>query len=197
MLTSHNVPYTIPCCACDPLTLPVRATTDPETDAVTLEFWDCAQETPDWSPIEIATLEVVDLSVSSITSRGAVVDMNSPVLQGHGNAVAKNVTAAVTAAELARGYITSTSAAAVTITLPTMTLFATATGAVAGDRFQFLVDNSAGANTVTVDLTGSGVTVGTAPITGGDTLTVSVANAVGLFELFFTSTTAAIIRRIA
>lgn len=107
-----------------------------------------------------------------------------------------NVTAAITAAELATGRLTSTSAAAVTATLPTATLLANELRADAGSRFQFLVDNSAGANTVTIAVN-TGITVGTAPITGGGTLTVSVANAIGLFELFFTSTTAAILRRIA
>lgn len=194
MLTSHNVAYTIPCCAC-PDAVPVRLNRAEDTDV--LEFWDCSLETPAWTALALSDLELTNLSVTSIVSNGAVIEMNSPIVQGHGNAVAMDVTGVLTAAQLARGYITSTSAAAVTITLPTATLAATALGAGAGDRFQFLVDNSAGANTVTIDLTGTGISVNTPAITGGATLTVSVANAVAIFELVFLSGTTAKILRIA
>ena len=64
------------------------------------------------------------------------------------------------------------------------------------DVFDFFVDNSAGANTVTVAVN-TGITVNTPAITGGATLTVSTANAVGQFRLVFTSATAAKLLRIA
>jgi hypothetical protein len=96
---------------------------------------------------------------------------------------------------LAGGFVTSTSAATVTATLPTATLLATQLGAAAGTSFEFIVDNSAGANTVTVAVN-TGITVGTTSLTGGDSLTISTAQVVGVFRLTFTSTTAAILRRI-
>jgi hypothetical protein len=140
------------------------------------------------------------LKVNHVQAYGTekTIKLYNPIRQDYTQSVAKNTTAVITAAELAGGRITSTSAAAaVTLTLPTATLLSPEIGASAGSRFQFIVDNSAGANTVTLDLTGTGITTGTSPITGGGTLTVSVANVIGLFELFFTSSTAAIIRRIA
>lgn len=120
----------------------------------------------------------------------------NPVLEGHGNAVAKNATGAVTASELASGYITSTSAAATTLTLPTATSLVALTGAVPGSILQFSVNNSGGASTVTLDLTGSGLSTGTSPITGGNTLTISVVNGVGVFDIIFLSGTTGLIRRL-
>lgn len=108
---------------------------------------------------------------------------------------AVNVTADLTADQILNGYITSTSGAAVTMTLPTATDLAADLGAVQGSIFEFTIDNSAGANTVTLAVN-TGITVGTQAITGGNTLTVSVANAIGTFRLIFTSTTTAILRRI-
>lgn len=138
------------------------------------------------------------LSTNTITeqSSGSGITLAKPVIQKAGTAKAVDVTGAITAAELAGGYITSTSAAAVSATLPTASLLATQLGAVAGTRFQFTVDNSSGANTVTI-VVNTGITVNTSPITGGSTLTVSTANAVAIFELFFTSTTTAKLLRIA
>lgn len=108
--------------------------------------------------------------------------------------VAINVTATATTDQILNGYITSTSAAAVSITLPTAAALATALGAKEGSSYEFTIDNSAGANTVTV-IVGTGITVNTPAITGGATLTVSVANAVGIFKLvYITDTTAKILR---
>lgn len=107
-----------------------------------------------------------------------------------------NVTGEISVAALNSGIITSTSAAAVTATLPTATAFATQIGAVRGSYFDFVVDNSLGASTVTLAVN-TGITVGTVVITGGGTLTVSTANVIGWFRLFFTSPTTAILRRIA
>ena len=110
--------------------------------------------------------------------------------------VAINATATATTAQIASGYITSTSAAATAITLPTATTLATALGAAAGTSFRFIVDNTAGADTVTI-VVGTGITVLPAPvIIGTDTLTVATLN-LAIFELVFTSETAATIIRIA
>lgn len=109
------------------------------------------------------------------------------------SASAINATATITAAELRKGLITSTSAAGVTATLPTATLLAAALGAQRGTSMEFIVDNSVGASTVTVAV-GSGITVATAVVTGADTLTVA-ATKVGIFKIVFISATAALLYR--
>lgn len=64
--------------------------------------------------------------------------------------VAVNATATLTAAEVAAGYITTTSAAAVTMTMPTGTLLGAELGATAGTIHELYIDNTAGANPVTM-----------------------------------------------
>lgn len=108
--------------------------------------------------------------------------------------VSINATATATAAQVAAGVIKSTSVAATSITLPTATLLATALAAKQGTTFDLAIDNSVGANTVTVVL-GTGFTV-LAVITGGNTLTVA-AGSVGIFKIYFKNTTTAVIGRIA
>lgn len=112
----------------------------------------------------------------------------------HHRGVAVNATATLTGAQIKSGLITSTSVAAVTATTPTATALATALGAKSGTWFDFAIDNSAGANTVTLAV-GTGITTATAVVTGGDTLTVA-SGEVGLFRLYFTSTTGAKIYRL-
>ena len=107
-------------------------------------------------------------------------------------ATAINSTATATAAQTATGYITSTSAAATSITLPTATLLAAQLNANAGSSFDLVVDNTAGSNTVTM-VVGSGIVAASA-ITGGTTLTVA-SGAIGVFKIVFSSTTAAKIGR--
>lgn len=106
---------------------------------------------------------------------------------------AQNTTGTITAANLLKKYITSTSAAAVALTLPLATDLGTALGAVQGTEFLFVVDNVNGSNTVTVTVN-TGIVAGTAVITGSDTLTVA-AGKVGWFKIFFKSATTALIFR--
>lgn len=105
------------------------------------------------------------------------------------------VTATITAAQLAGGLLTTTSAAAVTMTLPTATLLATQLGATQGTIFEFVVDNSAGANTVTVAV-GSGITASTFPGTNTLTLANSATTGTAVFRITFISATAATLARI-
>jgi hypothetical protein len=107
---------------------------------------------------------------------------------------AQNATGTITAANLLKKYITSTSAAAVTMTLPTATLLGTALSATRGTEMDFTVDNYAGANIVTVAV-GTGITVPAAVITGADTLTVA-AGTIGRFKIIFKTATAALLIRI-
>lgn len=119
--------------------------------------------------------------------------------------VAINTTGAgtltVVTSGLVAGLITSTSAAAVTITLDSVTniitAFATAGVAVTtGTQLQFLIDNSQGANTVTLAVdSGATIAVATPALTGGATLTISTANKIGMFSLYITSTTTGILSR--
>lgn len=158
-----------------------------------MAFYDPCCGVNDLIPVAFSTSAGVLQKFDPTTS--SFVTVSNPVVQP-GVAKAVNITGSVTAAELSGGLITSTSAATVTVTLPTATDLATQLGAVRGTRFTFVVDNSAGANVVTVAVN-TGITVNTPAITGGATLTVSVANAVAIFEIVFTSTTTAKILRIA
>ncbi len=133
--------------------------------------------------------------------------VSAGVLEKH-TGVAINTTAAGTLAVVTSGVIagliTSTSAAAVAVTLDSVAnIIAAFTAAgkpapAAGSWIDFAIDNSAGANTVTLAVdAGPTIAVVTPAITGGATLTVSTANAIGFFRLYFTSATAAKLYRIA
>jgi len=120
--------------------------------------------------------------------------------QNHPTTAAINATATATAAEVATGYITSTSAAATVITLPTGTLLGAAIGAVKGTVMDLYVDNTGGANTVTIAVAVNGVLSTAAVDTAGSfgDLTVA-AGATGLarFTIMFSSATAYVFTRTA
>lgn len=115
--------------------------------------------------------------------------------------VAVNATATLTAAEVAAGYITSTSAAAVTMTLPTGTLLGAELGATAGTIHDLYIDNTAGANPVTVAVATNGVqsnmdleiTAATASVTPAAVTPLTIPSGVtgiARFTLVFSSATA-------
>ena len=108
--------------------------------------------------------------------------------------VAINATATATAAQVATGYITSTSAAATTITLPTGTLLGASLGAVQGTIHELYIDNTAGANTVTVAVAANGIlSAAAAAGTGAGAGLLTVPSGVtgqGRFTLMFSSATA-------
>jgi len=108
--------------------------------------------------------------------------------------VAVNATATATAAQVATGYISSTSAAPTTITLPTGTLLGAALGAVQGTIHELYVDNTAGASTVTIAVAVNGIiSAAAAAGTGAGAGLLTVANGVtgqGRFTLMFSSATA-------
>lgn len=114
--------------------------------------------------------------------------------------VAVNVTATLTAAQVATGYITSTSAAAVTLTLPTGTLLGAALKAVKGTTFELFIDNTAGANTVTIAVATNGIESDAANTTAasfGQLTVASGVTGVGRFTLMFSSPTAYVFTRTA
>jgi hypothetical protein len=129
------------------------------------------------------------------TFSGPVVSLNG-FIQGHQptslNAV--NTTGTATAAQVADGYITSTSAGTVTITLPTGTDLGTAIGAARGTVLDLFVDNTAGASVVTVAantnavLSSAGVDGSTANF--GDLTIAAGATGIARFTLMFSSATA-------
>ena len=118
----------------------------------------------------------------------------------HPTSAAINATATATAAEVATGYITSTSAAATTITLPTGTLLGAALGAVKGTVMDLYVDNTAGASTVTIAVATNGILSTAATDSAGSFGDLTVASGVtGLarFTIMFSSATAYVFTRTA
>ena len=113
--------------------------------------------------------------------------------QDHPTTAAINATATATAAQVITGYITSTSAAATAITLPTGTLLGAALGATRGTVMDLYVDNTAGASTVTIVVAVNGILSSAAADTPGSFSDLTVASGVtGLarFTIMFSSATA-------
>lgn len=106
--------------------------------------------------------------------------------------VAINATATATPAQVASGYITSTSTAAVTITLPTGALLGQYLGATQGTVLDLSVDNTAGANVVTIAVATNGIlnALATAVPASSGLLTVA-AGVTGnsMFTIVFSSPT--------
>lgn len=127
----------------------------------------------------------------------------SPQMSGmsiHPTKAAINATATATAAQVATGYITSTSAAPTTITLPTGTLLGAALGATQGTTMELYVDNTAGASTVTIAVAVNGIKSDAANTTAASFGQVTVAAGVtglGRFTLMFSSATAYVFTRTA
>lgn len=122
-------------------------------------------------------------------------------VSGHASTAAINSTTTATAAQVATGYITSTSASATTITLPTGTLLGAQLGATQGSVFELYIDNTAGANTVTVAVATNGI-LSSAAVAGSTAnfglLTVaSGVTGIGRFTLMFSSATAYVFSRTA
>jgi len=120
--------------------------------------------------------------------------------QNHPTTAAINATATATAAQVATGYITSTSAAATTITLPTGTLLGAALGAARGTVLELYVDNTAGASTVTMAVATNGILSSAAadtPGSFGDLTIASGVTGIGRFTIMFTSATAYVFSRTA
>lgn len=123
--------------------------------------------------------------------------------QRHKNisAGAINSTATATAAQVAGGYITSTSAAGTTITLPTGTSLGNFLNADQGTTFELFIDNTAGANTVTIAVNtnavqsdwDSQITAATASVTPAAVTPLTVASGtsgMAVFKIMFSSPTA-------
>jgi hypothetical protein len=135
------------------------------------------------------------------TFNGPVASQNG-FIDGHqvGTANAINATATATAAQVASGYITSTSAAGTTITLPTGTALGNAIGATKGTVLDLFIDNTAGANTVTIAVNTNAILSTAAVDTAGSFGDLTVAAGVtGLarYTIMFSSATAYVFTRTA
>jgi hypothetical protein len=135
------------------------------------------------------------------TFSGPVRSLNG-FITGHEVVAANAINASATAsvAQVASGYITSTSALATTITLPTGTLLGAALNAVKGTSLDLYIDNTAGADTVTVAVATNGILSTAAADTAGSfgDLTVAAgATGVGRFTIMFSSATAYVFTRTA
>mgnify|MGYP001616378148 CR=1 FL=1 len=111
----------------------------------------------------------------------------------HRTATTYTVSAAVSAAELAKGLLTVTTAT-VTLTLPTATDIGTQIGAAAGTTFDFVVKNSSFDGLCTVAV-GSGIVASGFPATNTLTLAYSPTIGIATFRLTFISATATTLTR--
>jgi hypothetical protein len=132
--------------------------------------------------------------MSRTTFSGPVASTNGFVPSGP--SVAVNATGTISAAALQVGYVTSTSAAATTITLPITTTAGGVAGisqqllAVRGQQFSFTVDNTGGASNVTIALGTGGSLSDAASITAsavafGRVVVASGATGMAQFTLMF------------
>ena len=135
------------------------------------------------------------------TFNGPVASQNG-FIDGHqvstNNAI--NATATATAAQVASGYITSTSASATTITLPTGTELGAAIGATKGTVLDLYIDNTAGANTVTIAVNTNAILSTAAADTAGsfgDLTVASGATGLARYTIMFSSATAYVFTRTA
>jgi hypothetical protein len=142
-----------------------------------------------------AATSVTTLAATTVTASNLVyTDQNHPTT------VAINATAVATAAQVATGYITSTSASPTTITLPTGTLLGAALGAAKGTVMDLYVDNTGGASTVTIAVATNGILSSAAADTAGSfgDLTIAAgATGLGRFTIMFSSATAYVFTRTA
>ncbi len=174
------------------------------TEAVPLTTTDTTQST---STTTGSIIGAGGLGITKNATIGGQLTTSSGILNKH-TAVDIATTAAGTLAVVTSGVIagaiTTTSAAAVTLTLDSVANMITAFTAAgkptpaAGSWYDFSIDNTAGSNTVTLAVdSGATIAVITPVITGGATLTISTANAVGVFRLYFSSVTAAKLLRLS
>lgn len=153
------------------------------------------------------TAGITTLNVSGVsTLSGVVATAKTVVRNSTPYTAATDTTAGWTLAEvktgLIAGTIKSTTAAAVTITLDSVaniiTAFATAgITLTTGSIIEFVLDNTQGANGLTLAVDGGAtIAVATPVITGGATLTCSTANKLARYQLYLASATTGILSRI-
>jgi hypothetical protein len=141
---------------------------------------------------------VVNLTVSATAALPMATTINgvnfAQAAQSKTTFAAIPATATATASEVATGHINTTSAAATTITLPTGTLLGAALAADGGTVHKLYIDNTAGANTVTIAVAVNGILSAAAAAgagAGAGLLTVpSGVTGFAEFTIMFSSPTA-------
>ena len=116
------------------------------------------------------------------------------------SANAINATATATAAQVATGYITSTSASTTSITLPTGTLLGAALSATQGTSLDLYIDNTAGASTVTIVVAVNGILSTAAADSAasfGDLTVAAGVTGLARYTIMFSSATAYVFTRTA
>lgn len=139
--------------------------------------------------------------MAKTTFNGPVASQNG-FISGHqvttDNAI--NATATATAAQVATGYITSTSASPTTITLPTGTALGNQLGAVKGTTLDLYIDNTAGASAVTIAVNTNAI-LSTAAVDSaasfGDLTVASGVTGLARYTIMFSSPTAYVFTRTA
>ncbi len=119
-------------------------------------------------------------------------------IETHQSPASIPATATATAGQVASGYILTTSAAATTITLPTGTLLGAELNAVAGTCMDLFIDNTGGANTVTIAVAVNGILSTAAADTAGsfgDLTVASGATGLARYTIMFSSPTAYVFTR--
>lgn len=140
------------------------------------------------------------LTVSGVATFINGIQTQVPTIGGHSSPQAINSTATATAAQVASGYITSTSGSATTITLPSGSLLGAQLNATQGTTFELYVDNTAGANTVTIAVATNGIKSDAANTTAasfGQLTVASGATGIGRFTIVFSSPTTYVFTRTA
>lgn len=168
-------------------------------NTVSLDLWDIIDERLVGLHILAVDPCCVDY-VENFTAGEDLFTVNIPLLQEHNTITENEASATLTAAQVVTGYIATTSGAATTLTLPTGTLLGAALGAVQGTVFDLYIDNTAGANTVTVAVGvnmiqsawGVQEDAALAPLA-----VVSGVSGLACFRIMFSSATAAVFTRIA
>jgi len=148
---------------------------------------------------QIVALANVDtapsLAVVGTFSASGLATFGSGVAYEPSAPVAINTSATIADGDMTKAYFTSTTAAAVTITLRTATQLSTELGVTGKGIYRFVLENAGATNNLTLAVA-TGITVGTTALTGGDSLVVTPAQNVAEFELIFTGPTAAKLRRV-
>jgi len=137
--------------------------------------------------------------MSRTTFSGPVVSQNG-FITDHATASSINATAVATAAQVATGYIDSTSAAGTSITFPTGTLLGAELQATAGTVFELVVDNTGGASLVTMVVGVNAIMSDAATTTAasfGDLTIAFGVTGMARYTLLFSSATAYTITRTA
>tara|TARA_R110000868_G_scaffold290022_1_gene550262 strand:- start:13273 stop:13890 length:618 start_codon:yes stop_codon:yes gene_type:complete len=139
------------------------------------------------------TLSTIQSAINATTST------TTSLIQNH-TPVSINATAVATAAQVASGYIKSTSVGATVITLPTGTLLGAQIGANQGTILDLFVDNTAGASLVTIAVAVNGILSAAAAANAASQGLLTVPSGVtgqACFRIMFSSATAYTFTRVA